>query len=118
MAVTLDLEIVGSAELDGTYTVTWTVTAATEMPTEIFVHKYANRKYDHVAVAGDLVYPTTADPTIAFYRADEAVGNYPDITTAELAKTNVQAAITALVSAYITGLGNFLGTDTLSFPIP
>jgi hypothetical protein len=116
MAVTLTLDTTGTAELDGTYTVTWTVTAATDMPEEIFVHIYSSRKYDHVAVAGDLIYPTAPDSTIAFYRASVAVGNYPDITTADLAKTNVETAVAALVAEYVNGLAGFLGTVVTNYP--
>jgi len=119
MPAQIIVDVVGTAELDGSYTVTWTATGSTDMPTEVFVHKFSTEEFDHVANPGDLIWPTSKDPTKAWYRLTTASANYPDIDTADAAKAEVQADLGSLVDAYEAGLSTFLTPDTLTIdPTP
>ncbi len=118
MAVQIQYDVEGSTEVDAennvTYVVTWTVTAVTDMPAEIFVHKFSTEVFDHVANAGDLVWPTSKDPQKAWYRLDTAVARYEDLDSAEAGKTQVATDIQALVDLFNAGLTAFLSTDSFT----
>lgn len=114
MAVQLVVDIEGTAELDGTFTVLWTATSATDMPTEVFVHKFSTEKFDHVAVPGDLQFPTAKTPSSAWYRQASGSCNYPTQADADAAKAVVATALQDLVDAYNAGLATFLTNVTLT----
>jgi hypothetical protein len=105
-----DVDSVG--ELDGTYTVTWTVTGSTDVPMEIFVHKFSTEVFDHVANAGDLIWPTAKDPLQGWYRLAVASSNYPDLDTANAARAVVGTNIQTLVDLYDAGLTTFLAPES------
>ena len=116
MAAEIIYDVTGAAELDGTYTVTWTVTGSTDMPEEVFVHKYATEELDHVANGGDLIYPTVKTQGQAWYRLGTASANYPDIATADAAKAVIDADMLSLTIEYDAGLIVFLTPDTVTVP--
>lgn len=65
----VNIETTGIPEVNGTYTVQWEATLATDgLPDELFVFKRATLAFDHVATVADLVFPLVPDPTKAFYR--------------------------------------------------
>jgi hypothetical protein len=105
-------DVASVGELDGTYTVTWTVTGSTDVPMEIFVHKFATEEFTHVANAGDLQWPTAKDPLKAWYRLATASKNYPDLDTANAARTEVETDIQTLVDLYEAGLATFLAPES------
>lgn len=115
MAVQLDVEVEGSATSDGEYKVTWTVTANTDMPAEVFLHTYSTKRFDGVINASHLVYPSSRDPEFGFYRQSTAEKIYPDIETAENAQANIDTALTDLVTQYKNGLATFLSTTTNAY---
>ena len=119
MAAQIIVDVVGVAELDGTHTVNWTATGSTDMPTEVFVHLFSTEIFDHVANAGDLIYPTVKTPSIGFYRLATASANYPDLDTANAAKAVVATDLQFLVDNFDDGLTLFLTPVTLTFdPTP
>ena len=59
---TISVETVGTAETDGSFTVTWTASGGTDnLPNEIFVFKRATLAMSHVATVADLAFPTAVD---------------------------------------------------------
>lgn len=115
MAAQIEVEAVGSAVGDGSYDVTWTAQNEVDMPSEIFLVDRATQKFQRVIVPADLVYPTSSSPTEPYYRQSSVTANYPDITTAESAKTTVDGEVQSLVDEYNAGLTDLLTTETTTY---
>jgi|AntRauTorcE11897_2_1112592.scaffolds.fasta_scaffold00209_2 hypothetical protein len=109
----------GGTETDGdgntVYTVTWTVDTATDMPEEVFLLRFSDNTFIRTITPGDLIYPTTRTDGTAFYRQSEVTGRYDSITDGDTARTNVDAALTTLVTEYNAGLTTFLGSNTNTY---
>ncbi len=85
------------------------------MPLEVFRLRYSTGVFEVVITAEDLEYPTTETVGQPYYRSSTATHRYPTIAAAVRAKTNVAAALTALVEAYTAGVANFIGTETTTY---
>jgi hypothetical protein len=109
----INIETTGIPEGDDTFTVQWEATLGTDsLPDEIFVFKRATQEFDHVATVADLAFPTTPDPTLAFYRESIGTANYPSIADADAGKLAVNSAIQSLVDNYTDDFDNsFSGSD-------
>lgn len=110
----LDVNTTGSTVGDN-YRVVWTVTSATDMPEEVFLHKFSSRALERVIQIGDLNWPTTPTQGQAYYRASSADETYSTLDDAEDAKTEVDAALTTLVAAYNDGLATFISSTTTTY---
>lgn len=96
------------AQIDAdTYQVTWTTQAADDMPEEIFVFKYATRRFDHVANGSDLQFPTSPTAGQAWYRQSSGVATYGSVGEANAAIANVASDIQALVDDFNADLTTF-----------
>lgn len=94
------------------YTVTWTVTAATDMPEEVFKVQASDNVFQGVILAADLVYPTVRTAGQPFYRLSTVQRTYDTLAEAQTAITNVAADMQVLVDSYNAGLVAFLTTVT------
>lgn len=118
MPATISLEQVRTNLVSG-FEVANTITAANEIPTELFVYKQADDSFSHVATLFDLAYPTVNTPGTEFYRQDNATKVYDNATTALEFANHVKFRIDTLVNAYNDGdLTNFPGTFNTNHPTP
>ena len=110
------IDVNATGGTDGTsYTVEWEVTAATGMPSEIFLVKFSNNEFVGVIVPDDLTFPTTRTGGVAHYRQSTVTGTYDTLEAAQEARTVIDANIQLLVDAYNAQLTTFLTTTSTSY---
>lgn len=117
MAVTITLHQKREA-IAGGYKLTSTITAATGIPTELFLFKESDDSYQHVCTVDDILrYPHGTSPTIDFYREPTAVLTY---TTEDLDEAIEEAALqktrlAALVGEYDDAVNAFDGEEDTTY---
>lgn len=110
----ITVQVEGSG-VPGGYQVVWTATSSTDMPTEVFLHKWSSMEFEHVIRVSDLTYPTTRTKGQGYYRQDSATVVFDTIEEAEKAKVVVDERLQLLVTEYNNGLTDFLGTTTSTY---
>jgi len=115
MAVTLTVDETRSAAADGQWQITWEVTAATDIPEEIFAYNSQDETFARVCRIIDLGLPTTRQPiAYPYWRTNTLTLIYSTVIDATSAVTEIQAAIQSLIDAQIEA-SSFVGTDTITF---
>lgn len=112
----LTLSQTRTVNMDGTYSVTNTITAATGMPPEVFVFTTSTQTYDHVAAPFDLqTYPNTSVTPMAFYRQSSVTQVFKDVDSAVTAAASIKTIVSDLVVAYGELVATFPGSDTTTY---
>lgn len=115
MASSITVTHTGSILSPVQYQYTWTVTAATDMPQEVFLLSYKTGVFERVCLASDMSYPTTKTPGVAFYRVSVASGIYGSVAVADARAAVISSDLQALVDAYNSGAASFITTKTEVF---
>ena len=114
----LDLFQERTNEAGGIYRVANSITAAVDIPTEVFVYTQADDIFFHVATLPDFIYPTVNTPAFEFYRQDNATKDLTDVELALAFANHVKFRLDTLLVAYTDDFNNFPGSETTMFPIP
>lgn len=108
----LQVETTGAAVSASAYTVRWQITAATDMPSEVFLVDFATNTFQGVVTPSVLVFPTTRTSGQGFYRLSDVTATFASLTEAQNARINVRAALLQLIQIYEDNISSFLGTTT------
>ena len=96
--------------------VTTTIQDSTLIPKELFVLKYDDDAYSHVAAVPDFYYPDAKDSNFSYYRVDSVVKEFPEIESALNFATGVKDRIMKIVEAYTADVDDFVGSETEVIP--
>lgn len=119
MSVSISYSQVNTVNMDGTYTVAFTITAATGVSSSLFSYVYGTSRYDHVSTQFDLAtYPTSPSSSFGFYRQSTMSATFSDVIDAENAATNILAALQDTITTVGTNAGSFPGTTTGTIHFP
>jgi hypothetical protein len=117
MAVTITLHQKREAIPTG-YRITSEVTAATNIPEELFLFAQTDDSYQHVCTVDDIdEYPDVSTPGVAYYRKDDVVIDYVfadlDVAIAEAALH--KSRLEALATEFYDAVTNFVGEETVVY---
>ena len=119
MATSITVHQKREALTDGYHLLT-TITAATNIPKELFVFLAADDSYQHVCTVYDiLTYPTVSTPGVEFYREDTASLTY----TVEQLDTAVEEAalqktrLEELLTQYRDAVGEYIGEEDTTYTV-
>lgn len=115
-SITYD-ELRGTTPPD-TFDLTYTVTASTDIPPEIFVYTATTPPvFQRVATVADFKYPTVAAPlSFDLYRQNTVIFALDGLSVAESTQTSMRASISALADVYQAGTDAWAGSDTVVVP--
>jgi hypothetical protein len=116
MAVSITYDEVRAAPA-GQFDLTYTVTATTDIPEEIFLFNATTLEYERVCTPTDFGFPTAPDPlNAAFYRLSTVALSFVEFSAAELGQTHMRADIATLADDYQVGIDGWAGTDSITVP--
>jgi hypothetical protein len=116
MAVTISYDEVRAAPA-GQFDLTYTVTATTDIPQEIFLFNATTLEFERVCLPTDFGFPAAADPlNYAFYRQSSAALSFEEYASVTKAQTNLRADIAQLADDYQLGIDGWAGTDSITVP--
>lgn len=101
-----------------TYQVQATVTTAANPGTSLFVYRYSDQQFDHVATVLDVqTYPTALNPAFPFYRLTTVTQSFVNSNEAIDFSATVRSRLTTLAKEYDVVAANFvLGTFPIVVP--
>ena len=95
------------------------ITAAVDIPKELFVYHQGDDVFSHVATLFDLALPIVNDPQYDFYRQDNATKEFDNATTALDFSNYIKDRVDTLVKDYNEGdLVDFPGVFVANIPLP
>jgi len=100
------------------YQVIETVTATVNIDQYVFVYRYSDQLYDHVATVLDVAtYPTALNPAFPFYRQNTVTKVTTNSAEAIDFSAMVQSRLTSLAKEYdIVASGFVIGTVPVTVP--
>ena len=105
-------------EVGGIFRVANTITAATDIPPELFVFQQVDDEFSHVATLPDFVYPTVNTPGTSFYRLNAATRDFTDVEKALEFANHIKFRLDKLLLAYTDDFVDFPGSETTTIPTP
>lgn len=112
----LTLTQVNTVVAGGFQTVSTVISPDTSMPPQVFVFDYQTNKYWHVATLFDVLnYPTTPDPTQAYYRLSTVTQFFTNLIDAQNNVTSMQQRVASLVTSYAGSESSFIGTEVNTY---
>lgn len=103
------------------YSVTATVTVSANMGTSLFVYRYSDQLYDHIATVLDVMtYPTTTpDPAFTYYRLPTVTKVTASAAEAVDFANTLASRLTTLATEYdVVATAFVVGTTTHVVPAP
>jgi hypothetical protein len=102
------------------YQVQATVTATVNIDDAVFVYRYSDGLYDHIATVLDMqTYPDVSTPAIPFYRQATVLKQFEAANEAVDFSETIASRLTSLAQEYDIVAATFvLGTVPITVPVP
>lgn len=110
--------MITAAEASGQWSVAWRVTASSGVPEEVFLYNSQTSTFARICRVYDLSFPTTRQPvSYGYWRTSELRLYYDTIADAVAGRTEVNAALAALVESQ-DAAASFVGTTATTYEAP